>query len=138
MDARQQRRVLIFLVPLAPQAWDQHLPALRCSENPCAEGTLECGGLTPPSACLLHRASRGASPAAGPAAFMAGIFQGGVKPPHSKALRAFSCKVVRRRIMESMLRAGSKGRRHIQNGTLPEKILKTEGTNLRIYWKQRS
>jgi len=32
----------------------------------------------------------GASPAAGPAAFMPGIFQGGVEPPHSKALRALS------------------------------------------------
>jgi hypothetical protein len=60
-------------------------------------------GGTLPSARFLHRASRGASAAAGPAAFMPGIFQGGVKPPHSKALRAFSCLVVSRRIMKSSL-----------------------------------
>jgi hypothetical protein len=29
--------------------------------------------------------------------------EGGVKPPHSKALRAFSCAVVSRRIMKSAL-----------------------------------
>ena len=55
-----------------------------CSENACAEGTLECGGLTPPS----HRTEGTQSLSrTGAAAKM----QGGVKPPHSKALRAFSC-----------------------------------------------
>jgi len=40
-------------------------------QNECAEGTLDCGGLTPPwsSSALL---------------------QGGVEPPQSKALRALS------------------------------------------------
>ena len=45
-----------------------HSPALEC-----AEGTLECGGSTPPS--------------------FGGRFQGGVEPPHSKALGALSCTV---------------------------------------------
>ena len=66
-----------------------------CHEDDCAEGTLECGGLTPPSPRLLPL-----SPAGGrlrplaPLVFMPGLFQGGVKPPHSKALRAFSQTVV--------------------------------------------
>ena len=48
-----------------------------CLENACAEGALECGGLTPPfrDAYVLSGPWRS---------------QGGVKPPHSKALRAFS------------------------------------------------
>jgi hypothetical protein len=56
-----------------------------------AEGPLECGGLTPPFAFP----------------FMPGALQGGVKPPHSKGLRTFSCKVVSRRTMKSSLWAGS-------------------------------
>jgi len=46
------------------------------ASNACAEGALECGGLTPPF----------------PDAYVLGSpwrSQGGVKPPHSKALRAF-------------------------------------------------
>jgi len=57
----------------------------RRYENDCAEGALECGGLTPP----WPSRSR--------------LMQGGVKPPHSKALHAFSCMVVSQRIMESPL-----------------------------------
>jgi len=49
------------------------MPSLR----PCAEGALECGGLTPPFGRLYVHG--------GP-----WRCQGGVKPPHSKALRAFS------------------------------------------------
>ncbi|MGD1103947.1 MAG: ferrous iron transporter B [Terriglobia bacterium] len=45
-----------------------HLPALDC-----AEGPLECGGLTPP----WNKTQE----------------EGGAKPPHSKALRAISCAV---------------------------------------------
>jgi len=70
-----------------------------CPENACAEGALECGGLTPPfrysdgrgapwevqdgvkTPPFRHRVGRG------------GLWgsQGGVKPPHSKALRAYAC-----------------------------------------------
>jgi len=56
------------------------LPAMVpfcCLENACAEGALECGGLTPPF--------RHADVLGGP-----WRSQGGVKPPHSEALRAFS------------------------------------------------
>jgi hypothetical protein len=121
MDARQHgnaKRIRVLLVPLAPKAWDQHLRALRCSENACAEGTLECGS---GSYRLCARDCKAAA-----------------SLPHSTALRAFSCKVVSRRIMESLSRAGAKGRRHIQNRILPQKILKIDGTNLRSYWKQRT
>jgi hypothetical protein len=44
----------------------------RCFENSCAEGALECGGSTPP-----WNSAEGED-------------KGGVEPPHSKALRAFS------------------------------------------------
>src|SRR5208282_5503292 len=52
-----------------------------CYENGCAKGTLECGGSTPPLASSSV------------------LFQGGVEPPQSKALRAFSCAVASRRLM---------------------------------------
>jgi hypothetical protein len=52
-----------------------------CYENGCAKGTLDCGGSTPP----LSSSSV--------------LFQGGARPPQSKALRAFSCAVVSRRLM---------------------------------------
>ena len=48
----------------------------RFFKNHCAEGTLECGGLTP--LWNLH----GAGIAQGT------MYKGGVNPPHSKALRA--------------------------------------------------
>ena len=53
------------------------------NENRRAEGTLECGGSTPPWSSSAW-------------------FQGGVEPPHSKVLRTFSCPMVSRR-----LRAGA-------------------------------
>ena len=43
----------------------------RCHKNDCAEGTLECGGWTPPWPSRLR------------------LMHGGVEPPHSKALHAF-------------------------------------------------
>jgi hypothetical protein len=49
----------------------------RFFENPCAEGTLECGGLTPP----WNRHGAGNTQGV--------TYEDGVKPPHSKALRAF-------------------------------------------------
>jgi hypothetical protein len=63
--------------------------------------------------------------------------EGGVKPPHSKALRAFSCTVVRRKIMKSSLgmtalsqsrRLGS-GPQKMEKGVKPEKDVKIEETN---------
>jgi len=50
----------------------------RLFENHCAEGALECGGLTPP----WNRHGAGITQSA--------MYEGGVKPPHSKALRAFA------------------------------------------------
>jgi len=70
------------------------MPSLR----PCAEGALECGGLTPPFGRLyVHggpwRCQGGVQPPPFGRLYVHGgpwRCQGGVKPPHSKALRAFS------------------------------------------------
>jgi hypothetical protein len=88
---RPQRKILLPAlvgIALPPFVDPQFLSAsvLRnlcslCYKNGCAKGALDCGGSTPP----LPSSSV--------------LFQGGVEPPQSKALRAFSCAVASRRLM---------------------------------------
>jgi hypothetical protein len=61
---------------------------LRCFENGCAEGALECGSLLPLLLRELARVLTAATSAA--RGQQAGLEKSGSKLPHSKALRAIS------------------------------------------------
>ena len=75
-----------------------------CRENGCAEGALECGGLTPPSLSPVpYQPACKTRPFRQPEARHGPWKEGGVKPPHPKSLRAFSSTVVTRSIMNSPL-----------------------------------
>jgi hypothetical protein len=63
----------------------------RYSESQCAEGTLECGGLTPPWDFRTGLELHDGPASSNTAVLLANVGwygEGGVKPPHSKALRA--------------------------------------------------
>jgi len=66
-------------------------------DDPCAEGTLDCGGLTPPWGLQtarnypMRRIRPSSRADASQPRHRSSLCEGGVKPPHSKALRACSC-----------------------------------------------
>jgi len=68
----------------------------RHSDNLCAGGTLECGGLTPPWNYYSGRVTTTCEPSSLECCGSSRLtlrfaqYEGGVKPPRSKALRTFS------------------------------------------------